>query len=97
MCRVAATASGATHTPSPRRDTSRRVDGVHPDAGDAEGPPRARHRRERTPSPQHNAGYLGANVCAQNDDRDGSNRCKKILEAANDLEVSRVLLDKALK
>ena len=69
-----------------------RVDGVHPD-----GPPRARHRRERTPSPQHNAGYLGANVCAQNDDRDGSNRCKKILEAANDLEVSRVLLDKARK
>ena len=49
------------------------------------------------PSPQHNAGYLGANVCAQNDDRDGSNRCKKILEAANDLEVSRVLLDKAMK
>ena len=45
----------------------------------------------------NNAGYLGANVCAQNDDRDGSNRCKKILEAANDLEVSRVLLDKALK
>ena len=56
-----------------------------------------RHRRERTPSPLHDTGYLGANVCAQNDDRDGSNRCKKILEAANDLEVSRVLLDKARK
>ena len=69
-----------------------RVDGVHPD-----GPPRARHRRESTPSLLHHTGYLGANVCAQNDDRDGSNRCKKILEAANDLEVSRVLLDKALK
>ena len=51
-----------------------------------------RHRRK-----SKHAGYLGANVCAQNDDRDGSNRCKKILEAANDLEVSRVLLDKALK
>ena len=57
-----------------------------------------------TPSPRahavtarYDAGYLGANVCAQNDDRDGSNRCKKILEAANDLEVSRVLLDKARK
>ena len=53
----------------------------------------ARARRHRN----IHAGYLGANVCAQNDDRDGSNRCKKILEAANDLEVSRVLLDKALK
>ena len=55
--------------------------------------PRRRARRHRN----IHAGYLGANVCAQNDDRDGSNRCKKILEAANDLEVSRVLLDKALK
>ena len=64
----------------------------------------SRRTATSTPSPRehavtatHNAGYLGANVCAQNDDRDGSNRCKKILEAANDLEVSRVLLDKALK
>ena len=53
----------------------------------------ARARRHHV----NNAGYLGANVCAQNDDRDGSNRCKKILEAANDLEVSRILLDKARK
>ena len=54
-------------------------------------------RHEHAVTALYNAGYLGANVCAQNDDRDGSNRCKKILEAANDLEVSRVLLDKALK
>ena len=64
-----------------------RVDGVEVDAIAASA---RRHRNIH-------AGYLGANVCAQNDDRDGSNRCKKILEAANDLEVSRVLLDKALK
>ncbi len=56
-----------------------------------------RRRHEHAVTALYNAGYLGANVCAQNDDRDGSNRCKKILEAANDLEVSRVLLDKALK
>ena len=81
-------ASGATRTPSPRRGTRfhpsrRRVDGTD--------------RHEHAVTALYNAGYLGANVCAQNDDRDGSNRCKKILEAANDLEVSRVLLDKALK
>ena len=61
------------------------------------GPTSTPSPREHAVTALYNAGYLGANVCAQNDDRDGSNRCKKILEAANDLEVSRVLLDKALK
>ena len=69
--------------------------GVHPDASEC-GVLESEHATQaHAVTALYNAGYLGANVCAQNDDRDGSNRCKKILEAANDLEVSRVLLDKA--
>ena len=63
-----------------------RVDGVEVDAIAASA---RRHRNIH-------AGYLGANVCAQNDDRDGSNRCKKILEAAQPEIMEYIMPEESL-